>query len=76
MRKKLAGGREGTGWDDLMKSREVQLPVEEVPDPRGGGGTRLEGPHQSWAEPAPGTQPRRTLKAPQGLQAYAQAQQL
>lgn len=37
MRKKLAGGREGTGWDDLMKSREVQLPVEEVPDPREGG---------------------------------------
>lgn len=37
MRKKLAGGRAGTGWDDLMKSREVQLPVEEVPDPREGG---------------------------------------
>lgn len=37
MRKKLAGGREGTSWDDLMKSREVQLPGEEVPDPRGGG---------------------------------------
>lgn len=65
MRKKLAGGREGTSWDDLMKSREVQLPGEEVPDPCVGG-TGLEGPHQGWAVPAPGTQPPGHRRLPRG----------
>lgn len=45
-----------------MKSREVQLPLEEVPDTRGVTGD----PHQSRAEPAPGTKPPGHRRLPRG----------